>query len=263
MINERFPFYFITTSFLFITIVLSLASTFTSTKNLNDYFPNKFVKNGKEYHDGSYVEKLCWYFSQITHHTLFLLFAYFFMALINRKSEMYFKMVAPLAMTISVLYFYFLYPRQSLSVHQLPFYSFFSHFMIIFLVFGEFIYINKYEFKETTYCLLFITTSLLAIYINYTLRGVWSYNLVKLDRYSGWKLVSTAILIMYMFSVMFYFLKYKNHKYYGINFKKMKNGILFFSGIINIIFFLLFDYYENKDVTPATLHHGIANIINF
>ena len=77
--------------------------------------------------------------------------------------------------------------------------------MIIFLVFGEFIYINKYEFKETTYCLLFITTSLLAIYINYTLRGVWSYNLVKLDRYSGWKLVSTAILIMYMFSVMFYF----------------------------------------------------------
>ena len=110
---------------------------------------------------------------------------------------------------------------------------------------------------------MFITTSLLAIYINYTLRGVWSYNLVKLDRYSGWKLVSTAILIMYMFSVMFYFLKYKNHKYYGINFKKMKNGILFFSGIINIIFFLLFDYYENKDVTPATLHHGIANIINF
>ena len=43
----------------------------------------------------------------------------------------------------------------------------------------------------------------------------------------------------------------------------MNNGILFFSGIVNIIFFLLFDHYENKDDTPATLHHGIANIINF
>ena len=263
MNNERLPFYFISTVFLFTTIVLSLASTFTSKKNLNDYFPNKMTKYGKVYHDSTYIDKLCWYFSQITHHTIFLLFAYFFMALVNRKSEVYFKMVAPLALTISVLYFYFLYPRQSLMVHQLPFYNFFSHFMIIFLVFGEFIYIENYEFRETTYCFLFITTALLAIYINYTLRGVWSYNLVKLDRYSGWSLVAKAILIMYFFSVMFYFFKYKNHQYFGINFKKMKNGTLFFSGIVNIIFFLLFDFYDNKVNNEWTLHHGIGNIINF
>ena len=164
----------------------------------------------EEYHDGSYVEKLSYIFSNNPSYFIFIICIFLYGSYKSSKSEMYFKMVAPLAMTISVLYFYFLYPRQSLSVHQLPFYSFFSHFMIIFLVFGEFIYINNYEFKETTYCLLFITTSLLAIYINYTLRGVWSYNLVKLDRYSGWKLVSTAIIIMYMFSVMFYFLNIRS-----------------------------------------------------
>lgn len=243
-INERTPFYFVSSIFLLITIILSFISTFHMNENFSDFFPQKGNYYGKMIHDETNVDKICWYFSQITHHTIILLFSYFFMALINRKSESYFKMVAPLALTISVLYFYFLYPRQRLQLHQLPFYNFFSHFMIIFLIFGEFIYIKDYTFQETTHCFLFILTSLCAIYINYALRGVWSYNLVKLDRYSGWSLVSKTTLVMYFFSLMFYFLKYGKNKYYGLNAKELRNSMLFFSGILNIIFFQIFVHYD-------------------
>jgi hypothetical protein len=239
-INERTPFYFISTSFLFVTIVLSLMSALYATENFSDFFPKKGEYYGMSIHDDTKVDKLCWYFSQITHHTLVLLFFYFFLALINRKSEKYFKMVAPLALTISVLYFYFLYPKQHLEIHQLPFYNFFSHFMIIFLVFGEFMYIKDYTFKETTHCFLFILTCLCAISINYALRGVWSYNLVKLDRFSGWSLVSKTVLIMYFFSFMFYFIKYKGKENFGLCSRDLRNSTSFFSGMVGIIFFQLF-----------------------
>ena len=146
-------------------------------------------------------------------------------------------MIAPLALTISVLYFYFLYPRQKLQLHQLPFYNFFSHFMIIFLVFGEFMYIKDYTFQETTHCFIFILTCLCAILINYTLRGVWSYNLIKLDRSSGWNLVGTTTIVMYFFSFFFYFLKYKNKKNYGFTTKELMKTKRFFSGMLGILLF--------------------------
>lgn len=246
-INERTPFYFISTVFLFTTIVLSLISTFHINENYNDFFPKGGSYNGKFIHDSSNVDKICWYFSQITHHTIILLFFYFFMALINHKSETYFKMVAPLALSVSVLYFYFLYPRQQLKIHQLPFYNFFSHFMIIFLIFGEFIYIKDYGFQETTHCFIFILTSLCAIFINYTLRGVWSYNLVKMDRYSGWDLISKTTLLMYSFSMMFYFFKYGNSDYCGLSAKNMRKCTLFFSGVLNIIFFHIFVHFDKMN----------------
>lgn len=235
-LTERTPFYLIATIFLLVTIILSIIATFHIQKNGADFFPIEDVYNGKKIHDNTIVDKICWYFSQLTHHTLFLLFTYFIMALLNVKSEKFFKMVAPLALTVSVLYFYFLYPRQTLKIHQLSFCNFFSHFMIIFLVFGELMYIKDYNLSETTNCFIFILTSLTVIIINYLLRGVWSYNLIKLDRYSGWKLVAETILIMYGFSLMFYIIKYKTFNFGDIDFKR--SGY-FMSGIINIIFFLL------------------------
>lgn len=245
--EERLPFYFISTAFLFITIVLSLATTFQLNENFSDFFPKPGFYYDMPIHDYSNVDKICWYFSQITHHTLFLLFFYFFMALINRKSEGYFKMVAPLALTISVLYFYFLFPKQNLKIHQLSFSNFFSHFMIVFLVFGEFYYIQDYTFQETTHCFLFIMTVLCAIFINYTLRGVWSYNLVKLDRFSGWSLVSKATIIMYIFSLLFHFCKYRKHRNFGINIRALKSCSYFISGFIGMIMFHIFVYMDKID----------------
>ena len=240
MINERTPFYLISSVFLFINIILSLVSTFHTKNNGSDFFPMGGDYYGKLVHDDSFVDKLCWYFSQLTHHTIFLLFTYFFMALLNIKSEKFFKMVAPLALSVSVLYFYFLYPRQKLKIHQLSFSSFFSHFMIIFLIFGEFMYIKDYAFHETTNCLVFIISALLCVYINYCLRGVWSYNLVRLDTFSGWKLVSETVLMMYGFSVMFFLFKYKHLDYFGFNSKQLRQSSYFLSGITNIVFVLLF-----------------------
>lgn len=238
-INERTPFYFISSVFLFITIILSLMTAINSNENYSDFFPNAGKYYEMSIHDNTIVDKLCWYFSQITHHTIILLFFYFFLAFINHKSEKFFKMVAPLALTISVLYFVLLYPRQNLQLHQLSFCNFFSHFMIIFLVFGEFMYIKDYTFKETTHCFIFILTCLCAILINYLLRGVWSYNLVKLDRYSGWKLVSMTVLLMYFFSFLFYLFKYKNKNNFGIKTKDLLKSVRFFGSLIAIIWFQL------------------------
>ena len=240
-INERTPFYLISCIFLLTNIILSLIATFTTKTNVSDFFPVGGDYYGKIINDTTFADKLCWYFSQLTHHTIFLLFTYFFMALLNIKSEKFFKMVAPLALTISVLYFYFLYPKQKLKIHQLSFSSFFSHFMIIFLIFGEFMYIKDYPFYETTNCLVFIISALLCVFINYFLRGVWSYNIIKLDRFSGWKMVSTTVLLMYAFSVMFYLFKYNQSEYFGFTPKYLRQTSYFFSGIINIIFVLLFE----------------------
>ena len=241
MINERTPFYLVSCIFLLTNIILSLIATFNKTTNGCDFFPIGGDYYDKQIHDSSFVDKLCWYFSQLTHHTIFLLFTYFLMALLNVKSEKFFKMVAPLCLCVSVLYFYFLYPKQSLKIHQLSFSSFFSHFMIIFLIFGEFMYIKDYPFYETTNCLVFIISALLCVWINYLLRGVWSYNLIKLDRFSGWKLVSSTVLMMYGFSLMFHLFKYKHLDYFGFNPKYLKETSYFFSGIVNIIFVLLFE----------------------
>lgn len=235
--TERTPFYLIATIFLFTTIILSLVSVFHAKNNGADFFPAGGTYYDKHIHDNTIVDKLCWYFSQLTHHTIFLLFTYFTMALLNIKSEKFFKMVAPLALTISVLYFYFLYPKQQLKIHQLSFSSFFSHFMIIFLVFGELMYIKEYTLSETTNCFIFILTSLAFVLINYLLRGVWSYNIIKLDRFSGWKLVASTILIMYAFSFMFYIIKYKSNNIY--NSIDIKKSGYFINGIVNIILFLL------------------------
>jgi hypothetical protein len=235
-LTERTPFYLIATIFLFVTIILSVISTFNIKNNGADFFPVGGLYNEQSIIDNTVVDKLCWYFSQLTHHTIFLLFTYFTMALLNVKSEKFFKMVAPLALTVSVLYFYFLYPKQQLKIHQLSFSNFFSHFMIIFLVFGELMYITDYTLGETTNCFIFILTSISFVLINYLLRGVWSYNLVKLDRFSGWKLVASTIVIMYAFSFMFYIIKYKSNS--NNHFSIKKSGY-FISGIVNIIFFLV------------------------
>jgi hypothetical protein len=235
MFNERTPFYLIGTVFLLTAIVLSGVGAFRSQHNGADFFPQGGYYRGKYIIDGSAQDKLCWYFSQLTHHTLLLMFSYFAMALLNIRSVKFFKIVAPLALTISVLYFYFLYPKQSLKIHQLSFSSFFSHFMIIFLVFGELMYIPDYTFQETTNCLVFIITALLCVYINYFLRGVWSYNMICLDTFAGWRLVSGAVLMMYMFSLMFYLFKYD-----GKNIASWRESGYFLTSIIQLIFGLVF-----------------------
>ena len=166
-INERTPFYFIASVSLFITIVLSLQDVFYSNKNFSDYYPNKGYYYGTPIHDNHIIDKLAYYFSQFTHHTLFLLFFYFFSCLLNYKSENFFKIIAPIAMTISVLYFYFLYPKQDRTLYQLTYSSFYSHFMIIFLIFGELFYIDGFTLNETSHCLIFLVTGILVTLINY------------------------------------------------------------------------------------------------
>ena len=85
-INERTPFYFISTAFLFVAIILSLITTLQQKDNYNDFFQN-LVFTIKMIHDSTIVDKLCWYFSQITHHTLILLFLFFLLSLtINQNN---------------------------------------------------------------------------------------------------------------------------------------------------------------------------------
>lgn len=252
IISERTPFYFIAVIFLLVAIVLSVLTALYSNENFSDFFPSKGYYYDKYMDDSHIVDRLCWFFSQLTHHTIVLLFGYFCLALVKRKSESYFKMVAPLALTISILYFYFLYPRQKMKLHQLPFANLFSHFMIIFLVFGEFIYIKDYTFKETTHCFIFILTTLCAFIINYLLRGVWSYNLIKLDRFSGWSLVSKTTIIMFLFSLCFFLIKHRKETKFGLSFKDIKDAGWTISGLINIIGLHMFIYIMDPDTFKKT-----------
>lgn len=232
--NERTPFYFIATISLFITIVLSLIGVFRATKNTGDFFPEPGIYQGKPVHDKTFVDRLTHYFSQFTHHTIFLLFFYFLSSLLNYNSTTYFKIIAPIALTISILYFYHLYPRQNRGVHELSYSNFYSHFMIIFLVFAEFYYIDGFKLSETTYCLVFLVTAVLVTILNYLMRGVWSYNLVKLDRVKGWSMICQTILLMYGLSFMFYFIKPIHED------RQLVTYAPFYSSLVNIAYVLKF-----------------------
>jgi hypothetical protein len=91
-------------------------------------------------------------------------------------------------------------------------------------------YIKEYSFRETTNCLVFIITALLCVYINYCLRGVWSYNMICLDTFSGWKLIAYSVLLMYAFSFMFYLFKYNGKK----DVTWVQSGY-FISSVINLL----------------------------
>ena len=205
--NERSPFYFTGSVFLLISIVLSLVMTFQHNKNYADFFPCDGTYNNSFVSDKNPINKIIWYFSQITHQTQILLFIYFLLSFLNKKEDSYFKFIAPLCLTVSALYFYLLFPKQNQKIYQLSFCNFFSHFMVIFLIFGELYYVKNYNLNETTYCLIFLLTSIITTYINYYFRKVWPYDLIKLDTLSGWLLVSKTLLVIYFFSFLLYFIK--------------------------------------------------------
>ena len=120
--------------------------------------------------------------------------------------------------------------------------------MIVFLVFGELIYINDYTFEETTHCFIFILTCLCAIFINHSLRGVWSYNLVKLDRLSGWSLVSKTTIVMYLFSFVFYMCKTSLKKNGSLELfvNRLMKTKMFFTGFLGLVGFNIFLYIDKK-----------------
>ena len=68
--------------------------------------------------------------------------------------------------------------------------------------------------------------------------------MIHLNSFKGWKLVSETTIIMYVFSLMFYILKYKNHDYYGLNDICFKDCFYVLSGLTNIIFVLIFTNYN-------------------
>ena len=241
--NERSPFYFTGSIFLLMSIILSIVTTFQHKKNFADFFPS-----GKQYENNYIIDdtissKLIWYISQITHQTQILLFIYFLIALFNNKNDIYFKVIAPLCLTVSALYFYLLFPKQNQKIYQLSFCNFFSHFMIIFLIFGELYYVKNYNLDETSYCLVFVISTIIITAINYKLRKVWSYDLIKLNKLSGWLLISKTLLVLYFFSFLFYFIKPGKHisaPYY----KKAP----FFTSLFSLLFVLVFIHNDKNNL---------------
>ena len=77
-INERTPFYFISTAFLFVTIVLSILSALYSKENYSDFFPNEGIYYGKKIHDNTIVDVYVGIFANY-HHTIILVFLFFFL----------------------------------------------------------------------------------------------------------------------------------------------------------------------------------------
>lgn len=237
--SDKTPFYLLATISLFVTIVLSLIGVFVSDRNTSDFYPKPGIYYGVPVHDKTVIDKLTHYFSQFTHHTLFLLFFYFLSSLFNYNSTTYFKIIAPIALTISILYFYYLFPKQGKGIHELTYSNLYSHFMIIILVLCEFYYIDGIKLRETTYCLVFLVTAVLVTILNFLVRGVWTYNLVKLDRPRGWKMICQTIILMYSLSLLFYFVKPIHEPL--LNYYKYAP---FYSSLVNIVFTLIFIHFN-------------------
>jgi hypothetical protein len=80
-----------------------------------------------------------------------------------------------------------------------------------------------------------MVTGLLVTYINNFVRGVWSYNMLKLDNYRGWFKVCQSILVMYIVAFLFYFVKpVRDNSYLWIHFAP------FYSTLLNILVFMVY-----------------------
>jgi hypothetical protein len=82
--------------------------------------------------------------------------------------------------------------------------------------------------------------------------------LVKLDRLSGWTLVSKTAIVMYFFSFVFYLFNsyFKDDgKQYEIFVKSLMKSKMFFTGLLGLIFFNLFLYVDNKSNPPTKINN--------
>ena len=192
------------------SIWLSLWQTLDSKNNskyvANDFSPTTGIK--------PLHNKILWYISQITYQTQFMLWLYFMLQIFSLEpngSEIalnIFHIFAPICITVNVQYFLLLFPKMKnkngipMKLYDLSFSSIIPHLLDTFLILMELYNINSYDWNDTLQHLVFLPPTIVIVLFNYIIRGVWSYDLIKLNELRGWKLVGSTVVMNQIFSLI-------------------------------------------------------------
>lgn len=175
--------------FLAVSIVLSIRETLDDECSPSADFDPKSK-------DNSTWKRMIWYCSQLTYVSQILLCLYFGLKLFGITSHRLFLGVAPVCLTVNVLYFKVLMPKKSTysdELHELNMTSMVPHFLDIVMILPEILTLDRFSLALGGNSIMVGIGYLLIVLINYALRKEWSYDLLKLNTMSGWQWVGIAL----------------------------------------------------------------------
>ena len=187
---------------LFFSITLSFLELF-DYRNNDNYVGDLYPKS----QDCTLFKKMVWYFSQVTYQIQLLLAIYFGMRLLGYKNDIFYKMIAAPSLLVSVQYFLLLNPKIKLKdLHKFTYCNIISHLFNSLIILMELKSIKTFRFIEAFYCFPIIIISLLIIQYNYSIRKIWTYNLLNIKTKLGKKKLLSSISMTLLLSLILMFI---------------------------------------------------------
>jgi hypothetical protein len=194
---------FLPLSTMLMSVYLSLYRAFDCEEREIDYKPRTL--------DKPYYRKLLWYFSHFTFSNSFLLTCYFILKFFNYNYnynyDNLFITIAPISLSVNLNYFLILYPKRNIRLYELSYYSYVQHLMTTFIILNELSYIeyaSAYQIFNYNY---FILYGVLITYLNYYMRGIWTYGIANLYTQRGWMLFAQFNIVSLFSSISLYGVK--------------------------------------------------------
>lgn len=190
---------FLPLSTMLMSLYLSLYRTFDCKEPEIDYKPLTL--------DKSHYRKLLWYFSHFTFSNSFLLTSYFILKFFNLNYDNLFITMAPISLSVNLNYFLILYPKRNIRLYELSYYSYVQHLMTTFIILNELPYIEYSTVYQIFNYNYFILYSIFITYLNYYMRGVWTYGIANLYTQKGWYLFIQFNIVSLFSSISLYAVK--------------------------------------------------------
>jgi len=214
--NHNNPFYILTNSFLLISVFLSFTSCLDK-KNKNSY-ANDFYPNTK---DKKNYRKIIWYFSQLTYQTQIILTIYFLLKFkkINFSfNHLLFKIIAPACLCVNIQYFLILFPKRKkndgtqFDIHDMEYNSIVPHLLDSIIIFIELLHLENFHLKHIFLYLYYLIFAISFTLFNKFIRNQWTYNLLILNKMSGWELLIKSTFLMQLISYLLFIIHKQSKK---------------------------------------------------
>lgn len=186
-------------SIIIVAVFLSIYKTFDTKEEEIDFYPTTLDKN--------IYRKILWYFSQITYSSNFFLLIYFILKIFKFDTNILFKIIAPICLSVNLNYFLVLYPKKNIKLYEIPFHSLVLHFMTTFIIINELKYITYNSFNDVLQYNYFVLYGIIITILNYNVRGIWSYGISNLFTKKGWKFFFQFNIISFISSLFLYLYK--------------------------------------------------------
>lgn len=182
MSNNQKAFYIVCLSQLTHSIAVSVYTTILNPDKKSKGDDYDFSKN-------SLSNRAIWYLSQNTYQTQLLLTTYFIQRLLGYESPL-FEVVASSCLVVNIQYYILLAPKRKFE-DLIDHHSVTPHFMDTYMILCELYLIKKFDSFVSP--LPYYAFAISYGYFAHYMRGVWPYNLLKYDEWSGWKLMLQSI----------------------------------------------------------------------